>query len=434
MSDILTENDKKWQELFERHKILDCIKRNGFFNISAAEIKKCREPRLMVKFDHLINLPKIFSEHKLAILPISRGEYMISHFNVYHRFNNENNVDESIIKATLPEHIQSLDSTNISSETIALNYAVASGIITDFLEDQDIFATVSGRMSSGKFSFNIRDEGANQNRIVNVNNSQIEIDAAYEGISCLALLEAKLDLCDDFLIRQLYYPFRTWTNKTTKPIKTIFLTYSNSIYRIFEYKFNDTNDYNSLTLVKKKSYSIEDTNISLTDIQSVLKTVPVIDEPIDIPFPQADKFERVVNLCELLYDKELKKEDITEKYDFDERQTDYYTNAARYLGLLEKEKKSENRYSLSNKGETILNLKFKQRQLEYCKCILSHKVFNLLLQLYFKNGDLPPTNEIVKVMKQSNLNQIDSDTTFIRRSSSIKSWLKWIVSLINKDE
>lgn len=424
-----TLNDISWQKLFNKYNILRTIETKGFCNISATQIREFREPRLMVKFDHTSNLPRLFLDNKLAILPLTRGDYMISHFEAYHIFEMNTPL---ITKVTLPTHIQSLDSNTIPSEAIALNCAVASGMIADFIEDTAIVATVSGRMRSGKFSFDIPDTHIGETRQVQVNNAQIEIDAAYEGISCLAIFEAKRDLADDFLIRQLYYPFRVWQNRVTKPVKPIFLVYSNGIYRLFEYAFTDINNYSSLQLIKQKNYSIEDTAISIMDIQEALEQAVLVDEP-PIPFPQADKFDRIINLCELLSIQELSRIDVTEQYDFDARQTNYYTDAARYLGLLEKRKENGViSYRISEKGRNILHLGFKKRQIAYCHSILSHRVFNDALRLYFNRGVMPSTEDIVKIMKNSHLYHVGSDSTFIRRSASVKGWLNWIVSLISE--
>jgi hypothetical protein len=79
-------NEIAWEQLFKKYDILNKINEDGRFEISAAHIKKFREPRLMAKFDHTINLPKIFADNNLAILPITRGDYVISHFNAYHKF------------------------------------------------------------------------------------------------------------------------------------------------------------------------------------------------------------------------------------------------------------------------------------------------------------------------------------------------------------
>lgn len=422
-------NDSAWEQLFNKYDILNCVERDGLFNISADQIKEFREPRLMAKFDHTVNLPRLFLDNKLAILPISRGDYVISHFDAYHKFEPDSS---PVVKVTLPSYIQSLDSGNIPSEAIALNCAAASGIIADFMEDSDIVATVFGRMGSGEFSFNIGNTKTETVHLINVKNSQIEIDAAYEGIASLALFEAKRDLSEDFLIRQLYYPFRVWRSRITKPVKPVFLVYSNGIYRLYEYMFDDPNNYSSLRLVKQKKYSIEDTSISMSDIQATLESTAIVSEPV-LPFPQADNFERIINLCELVSTQELSRTDVTEQYDFDARQTNYYTDAARYLGLVNKRKENGTPlYSISEEGKRILNLGFKQRQLAYCGIILSHKAFNMTLRQYLNNGVMPSTDDIVGIMKQSNLYKVESESTFVRRSSSVKGWINWIISLINE--
>ena len=154
-----------------------------------------------------------------------------------------------------------------------------------------------------------------------------------------------------------------------------------------------------------------------------------IEKQTDIPFPQADKFERVINLCELLNSGDYDHDMITQKYDFDGRQTNYYISAGRYLGLIENHKRGCP-YELSNNGKAIQKLKYKQRQLSYCQKILSHEIFNKVIRLYFERGQIPEKNEIIKMMKSLGLHNINSDTTFFRRASTISSWVEWIVKLI----
>jgi hypothetical protein len=422
-------NDVAWEKLFSKYDVLNRISADGKFEISATQIKEFREPRLMVKFDHTVNLPQIFANHQLAILPITRGDYVISHFEAYHKFENGN---VPVTRVSLPTYIQSLDSNNIFSEAIALNCAVATGIVAEFLKDEDLVSTVSGRMGAGTFSFDIANSKNNTPCRVQVNNSQIEIDAAYEGIRGLALFEAKRDLSEDFLVRQLYYPFRAWQSRVTKPVRSLFLVYSNGIYRLYEYAFQDANNYSSLVLISQKNYSIEDTAIEITDIKAVLQKARTESES-QIPFPQADSFERVINICELLNGQELSRNDITEQYAFDARQTNYYIDAVRYLGLLEKRKDvAMPIYGLNDTGKRILNLNYKQRQLAFCDLILSHKVFGDILRKHLKSGNMPATGEIIQIMKSSNLYNVGSDSTFERRSSTVKGWLNWILRLINE--
>ena len=422
-------NDIAWEQLFKKYDILKHIERTGQFQISSKQIKEVREPRLMSKFDHTINLPQIFSDNKLSILPVTRGDYVIAHFDAYHTFEPNN---FSVTKVSLPAYIQSLDSSNIPSEAIALNCAVVAGIIADFLGDEEIVSTVSGRMGSGVFDFSINNLGNDSSYTVTVKNSQIEIDEEYEGIRSLALFEAKRDLSDDFLVRQLYYPYRVWKNRVTKPVRPLFLVYSNGIYHIYEYKFADPGNYSSIVLVQQRNYTIEDTTITTDDIQQVLHSSICKVEP-QLPFPQADKFDRVINICELLNDQDLSRNDVTEQYAFDARQTNYYTDAARYLGLIDKRRgNGEALYRLSDIGRKILNMSFKQRQLAFCTCILSHGVFADTLKRYFETGTMPNKNEIIQIMKKSNLYNVNSSSTYERRSSTIKGWINWIVELINE--
>lgn len=422
-------NDKAWEILFEKYNILENIEKYGHFEISSKAINEVREARLMAKFDHTINLPKIFVKHKLSILPITRGDYVIAKFNAYHKF--EESTSE-ITNYSIPNYIQSLDSSNIPSETIALNCAVAAGIIEDFLEDDKLISTVSGRMGSGVFDFNIDNTDDSTSSTITVANSQIEIDAAYEGINSLALFEAKRDISEDFLVRQLYYPYRVWQSRISKPVRPLFLVYSNGIYRLYEYEFKDPNNYSSIHLVKQKNYTIEDNTITASDIQNILNSIKFEEEP-KLPFPQADSFERVINLCELLFNEELSKDNITEEYAFNSRQSDYYTNAGRYLGIIDKpDKDRKSIYCLTDRGTSILKLNYKKRQLALCDCILKHEVFSKVLSSYFQNGTMPSKDKIVEFMKESHLYNISKDKTYYRRASTIIHWINWIVGLINE--
>lgn len=425
LSGIMKLNDLAWEKIFDKYHILNKIEKNGQFTISANQIKEFREPRLMTKFDHKINLPTIFSENKLAILPITRGDYVISSFSAYKEFEQPST---DVQRIAIPSHIQSLMPQFLVSEAIALNCANACGILGDFLEDEALVSTVSGRMSSGEFNFNI--DSASGTRKVSVVNSQIEIDAAYEGVNYLSIFESKRDLSDDFLVRQLYYPFRVWNSRVTKTVKTVFLIFSNGIFNLYQYQFDDPQNYNSLRLVKQKNYIIA-TEICLSDVENLLKTVPQVKEP-EISFPQADSMSRIINLIELLHEKPMTRSDITTEYAFDVRQTSYYTDAGRYLGLIDKVRdKDDILFKLSEKGRRIMNLAYRERQLAIVSQILEHKPFRETLKLHLQNGVMPDKNTIVKIMKSSNLYNIGAESTYFRRSSTIIGWTNWMLSIID---
>ena len=418
-------NDDAWEKLFEKYRILDEIDRNGQYIISADQIRPFREPRLMTKFDHKGNLPIVFQKNDLAIMPITRGDYVISSFSAYKRFEEPS---QEIQRISIPPHIQSLMPQFLVSESIALNCANACGVLSDFLEDEELVPTVSGRMSSGDFQYDINT--ALGPRTLCVRNSQIEIDAAYEGINYLSLFEAKRDVPDDFLVRQLYYPFRAWGQRITKPIKPVFLTFSSGIFNLYQYEFEDPKNYNSLILKKQKNYMIS-TEISLLDVENILRTVQVVKEP-PVSFPQADRMSRVVNLMELLHENSMTKQGITSEYGFDERQTNYYTDAGRYLGLVDKatDGKKEIHFFLTGEGNFILGLNYREKQLSIITRILQHEVFKKVLELHLQHGEMPDRRTIVQIMKESDLYNI-SGSTYDRRAYTVIGWVNWILDTID---
>lgn len=418
-------NDGAWEKLFDKYQILDAVNRDGRFQISAAQIKEFREPRLMTKFDHRINLPEIFAANGLAILPVTRGDYVISSFDAYRDFENPAGETRRI---RIPAYMQSLAPQNLVSEAIALNCANACGILTDFLADDPLVPTVSGRMSSGAFNFQIQTRAGRQT--VAVNNSQIEIDAAYEGRDCLALFEAKRDLADDFLVRQLYYPFRVWNSRMTKAVRPVFLVFSNGVFHLYEYRFEDPACYNSLRLVRQRNYTVA-TEIAAADVEDLLATVATEPEP-EISFPQANSMERVINLAELLAERDMTRQDITAEYAFNERQTNYYADAGRYLGLMEKFRDGENGvgFRLSPLGRSVMNLGYRERQLAFLTQILRHRAFREVLLMRLRSGEMPEVDAVVREMRRSGLYHVASENTYVRRSSTIVSWVRWVMSLL----
>ena len=434
MSDYL--NDA-WNSLFKKYSILEKVTMNGSFIISADMIREFREPRLMTKFDYSESMPTVFQNNKLSIMPIKRNEYIISNHQMFHRLNS---TIMSLDQVNLPKYIASIDSKNITSEAIALNCSYITGILEDFTGDIHIYPTVSGRMSSKSFEFGIKNGLTKNQDVVQVDNSQIEIDGAYEGEKYLTLVEAKKSINKDFLIRQLYYPLRLWTDKINKPIKVVFLTHSNSIFSLYEYKFRDLDDYNSLELTKTKHYSLEDVIIKKEDVMQIINKIKLVNEP-KVPFPQADDMRKVINLCEVLQTEPLSIREITDEYDFVVRQANYYSDAAMYLGLVKKSTRDkEIIYELTNMGKDMLALPFIQRQLFLVERILEHKVFFEALNKSLELARQLSTSEIVDIMLNNDLYELGKkirqdgivSSTYPRRASTIKQWLLWIDLIVYK--
>lgn len=401
----------------------------------------------MTKFDFHSQLPTIFKKENLSILPITRGDYIISDIKTFETLPNNN--DTPLVDKIIPNNIESLDFSSITSEAIAINCAYVSDILSDFAEDGDLFPTVNSRMKSDNFSFNIeRSQKGKQSLNVDVNNAQIEIDGGFEGETSLILLEAKNKVCADFIVRQLYYPYRKWQNKIRKTVRPVFFEYSNGVFHLREYKFEDLYNYNSLQLLRQRKYRLRDAEIHINTqtLQDLLHTTELISEPEFVPFPQADSFERIINLCEVLYDSEdefFTKEmlnynmNFTGRDSFTSRQVDYYTNAAIYLGLIRKNgtgrREDPDWFELTDKGKMALNTKsINERQIKYIQAIISHQAFARVLRLYLEEAETPSIDEIIEIMKDSQLRNMNTEKMFRRRASTVKSWIEWIIRTMDE--
>ena len=419
-------NDEAWEAIFADRDVLGVIGREGRFLISADEIRRYREPRLMAKFDHRVNLPEIFQRHSLAILPVSRGDYVIGPFEAYCRFSE---FSAPVRRFSLPASLESLDGAHIPSETIALSCAAASGILSDFLGEETLVPTVAGRMNSDRFSFSVR--GADGAPFpVDVDHAQLEIDAAYEGARSLALIEAKRDLSEDFLVRQLYYPYRVWSERVHKRVRPVFLIHSNGLFRLCEYEFTDPLCYNSLRLVQQRTYSLEDTDFTRRDLLDVLRDTPRDEEPA-VAFPQANSLERVLNLCELLLAQPMTPLDVTAAYDFTLRQAGYYTAAARFLGLIRKDGPA---FRLTAEGRRLLSLGYRRRQAALTSRMARSRVFRSLLSLGAHKPSAVTVEEARELLRTERPPDVWSEKTLSRRASTAVSWVNWLLRPQGEEE
>lgn len=461
--------DDKWKLLFDRYEIEKKVSESGPFCITADQIREYKEPRLMTKFDTRESLPSVFGS-RLGILPVTRGSYVIGEFDLYADFPEAGAGISGIRpakvkKVSIPDYYETIDINDIRSEAGAINVMGISGILDDFLEGEGFKQTVSGRMASGNFSFQVNPvkpaskagpaaatgrmggngttagtgrmggngtiagtggkEGSWQ---LTVNNSQVEIDGGFEDRDTFAVIEGKNVVHSNFLVRQLYYPYRLWSGKLAKPVRPVFMVYSNNIFRLMEYEFTDPFCYNSIRLIREGQYSLEDTDISAADLRDAWERTAVKPEP-QVTFIQADSFEKVISLVEHLNEGPLTPAEIAEVFGFRERQSDYYFNACRYLGLAVKEKDGDRtvRVTITPRGRKLLKLNYKARQIRYIELILEHGIFHELFDTVMRRGEIPDKKYIEKKILEQNL---CSSNVAGRRASSVSGWLKWMAGLV----
>ena len=250
-------NDAPWQAIAEHTGMLRHDFARGAFPVTAQQIKQAtrhfqttneREVRCLCKQDSREDRPDVFSEKGLFILPTRNGSYAV--------IRGEGYIDippirdaTRIYRSQLDFHLDTSDVGN--SEMQHLDFAYASSLIRTFMQDTSLVLTIRGRKYTPQFSFRVGD------CLLNTESVQTEVDAGYEGRKQVALVEAKSSSSTNTIIRQLYYPYRQWQARTKKPVVTIFFQCDASGYSLWQFKFNDPENYNSIELVRSQRFQIE---------------------------------------------------------------------------------------------------------------------------------------------------------------------------------
>lgn len=416
-----------WEKYLVAHpEVEETIALNGVCEVTAESIKQFREPRLMTKHDSIDGVPKPLAKRGINVLSASRSSYYLGDFNVFERF--PDTCDLRPEYCELPAY-ETLDIEHISSESNAINALIISGILDKFLGEYNTVETFNGRMGTGEFDFCI-DRFNGKSSQITVNNAQLEIDGGFENDSSVTIMEAKNVLHEDFNIRQLYYPFRKYRKLVKKPIRLVFAQYTNLSYNLFEYEFSDPNDFSSIRLLRKAAYTFEEDLITADNLWTVWKKTRIVQENPTIPFPQADRIDRILSLIEFLSGRPdgATTAEITIFMGTVERQAAYYPTAGRYLGLFEKPKPGIT--TLTDRAKSMLGKKSRsERLLQFAGFILEHAVFHKLYQRTLELGEVPNKAEIMSVMTDCQVLSDSTESMLKRRAGTVSSWLKWLFEL-----
>ena len=79
-----------------------------------------------------------------------------------------------------------------------------------------------------------------------------------------------------------------------------------------------------------------------------------------------------------------------------------------------------------------MNLPYRERLIQIASRILMHKVFREVFILYLNYRQMPDTKTIVPIMRRSGLYRVESESTFIRRASTVKGWVNWILGITER--
>lgn len=249
-------NSDSWKKIFTDHNISAHNFDEKPFEITAKQIKRScqnfketseKEVRILCKQDRREDRPDIFIENDLFLIPKKNGIYYLVKGDGY--FDIPDIETKEIVYTSKIDF--ELESSKIgNSEMQHLDFAYASSLIRTFMNDESLVLTIRGRKYTPQFSFHIGKQE------ITVESVQTEVDAGYEGKKQIVLIEAKNSNTKNTIIRQLYYPYRQWTENTSKEVVLLFFEKKGDIYYIWQYEFSDKNDYNSIKLVKAQKFLI----------------------------------------------------------------------------------------------------------------------------------------------------------------------------------
>lgn len=409
----MTIKQDAWEKLIQYKKI-DLSKQTNF--ITSEEIKKItgEEPRLMAKFDSFKELPPSFKKHKVFILPLRNSQYVIVKGTGFH---NLEPVKENtkIFKSRLPFKLLSHDQGE--SEMQHIDYAYNSGLVEEFANRGNLYLTIRGRKYSPAFEFKV--DGS---PVLKAQSVQVEVDAGFEGRKNIVVVEGKIHTPEDFIIRQLYYPFRFWKAIIPeKEVLPIFFTFDSSSksYNFWEYRFKNPNNYESIELIRNSTFQIiinTEATFRAEDFAELRKK-----RKHKVIVPQANDVEKILEFPFRVSEGMNNSADIAKYFDFDPRQSSYYREATEALGLVELR---NGKYYLTDIGQVFIASPVQKRNELLARLMFELPIMHeVLMEILIKPSKKISGKEIINIVES---NSYLTGSTLPRRTQTILAWFRWI--------
>lgn len=370
----------------------------------------------MAKMDTRGSLPSCFHDMGVFVLPTSNGEYVIVRGEGYHDLEP---IESSI--QTFPSVVPfELVSPGVGqSEMQYIDQAYNAGLLEHFADVEGLYLSVRGRKYSPAFKFRV-----DRSPVIETKGVQVEIDGGFEGEDEFIPLEAKIGPARDFIIRQLYYPFRFWregfgARGSAKTVRPMFFVYDpqGQVYNFWEYQFLEATDYASIAPVKSGRFRLAWKPLAVGPFRDVSPDEGGSRRRI---VPQADDVAKIGEIPFLILRGIETASELAKHFRFDKRQSSYYTQAAEALGLIELR---GSHYHLTGLGSDYARKSAPARNEMLCKLMLQLPIFNEALAMMLVAPGQSLTNDHIKELIHK---RGYSGTTPGRRARTILSWFEWM--------
>jgi len=147
----------------------------------------------------------------------------------------------------------------------------------------------------------------------------------------------------------------------------------------------------------------------------------------NIPFPQADDFNKIISLLNIQDEDSLKnKTKISMIFDgIADRQVQYYLSACMYLNIINSNKE------FTSLGKRLRTLSRTEQDVELALLVISHDIFGHIYFLEKRIGAKLDRTDVVDLLKT--YVKFESEEMYKRRSQTIVKWIEWINSKFNDD-
>ena len=408
-----------WEKLIREH--VDT--RSDLFILTKAAIESVtgNELRLMAKMDSSADLPAALRRHGYFLLPVKNGEYVLVRGNGYHVLERLPE-PPTIFRPKLDFELKTLAVGD--SESQHLDYCYNVGLIERFAGVAGLRTTIHGRKRMPAIEFFVGQVGP-----ISVKTGvQVEVDLGCEGRNDIVLIEAKVGQPQDFIVRQLFYPYRKWKLEIPqKRIRPWFFCSTpvagNKLYKFWEYIFEDDGQYQSLKYQRGETFLVEPDKARLT-VEELLKSHFTMRRDKRLwDVPQADTFERVAEMPMLVEQGLDTSTKVAAHYKFDPRQSSYYRQAAEFVGLVRLDDKNK-RYVLTDLGREYVSRPADERRRLLAGILANFPPMRTVLELSAKAGACGVSKKQIAdlIERHSYIRK----TTPARRAATLLAWLHWL--------
>jgi DNA adenine methylase len=417
----------QWEKVVESKRF--DLDGTSLYEVTSAEVKRISgiEPRLVAKMDTRDELPSLLVRKNYFVLPVAARKYALVPGDGYHDLEDLDHKPEDFF----PEREVPVTIALKAGESAAIQTALYSGLLENVVGVPQLRSTLhNDKLSLGQTRIHYRKDWEHE-----VKGAQVEVDAGFENHGKFFVFECKAwrqDELHDFNIRQLFFPQLKAREDLAErgldfAVKCYFLNVDpdTSVYRFWEYDFEDPHDYASMVAVRSEAFHlVQPSRRNSTELlESLLQA-----EPSDTDYiPQADDASKLVTLLQGVAEGFDTSSQVARRFQFDPRQSSYYAEAAEELGLLVRFRDSG--YSLTDIGSQIARLDSDKASDQIVRRIFTLPVFHDIgLKAVKDRSPALEASDLVPLVWKNGKGRYN-ETTVRRRTQSVIAWLNWIGEL-----